>query len=195
MDSFLPSLDWAHELGPSLIWIAKAWVITAVITMVVLVLLAKFTVWGRQYWRITGDYLRAASPPGVGVAGFPAAHDDGLGAAECAAQLSGQRPHGGAADGLHRHRPGRPGRPQGRDIRLLHLADHLRHPGDHLCRPDHARHLPDAALHHPVAHLAHEEGRRRLAGRPGLLPPGSPTPTPTTPTSASSSTSTSSPPA
>ncbi len=65
MDSFTPSLDWAHELGPSLIWIAKAWGITAVITMVVLVLLAKFTVWGRQYWRITGDYFKGRESAGV----------------------------------------------------------------------------------------------------------------------------------
>ena len=57
MDTFTPTLDWAHELVPSLVWISRAWAITAVVTMVVLVLLARLTVWGRQYWRITRDYF------------------------------------------------------------------------------------------------------------------------------------------
>jgi putative ATP-binding cassette transporter len=58
-------MDWAHELVPSLIWIGRAWAITAAITLVVLVLLAKFTVWGRQYWKITGEYLRGRDAVGV----------------------------------------------------------------------------------------------------------------------------------
>lgn len=58
MDTFTPSRDWGHELVPSLIWIAEAWAITAVVTLIALVLLAKFTVWGRQYWRITGEYFK-----------------------------------------------------------------------------------------------------------------------------------------
>ena len=58
MDAFTPSLDWAHELGPSLWWIARAWVLTAAVTLLVLVLIARFTVWGRQYWRITRDYFK-----------------------------------------------------------------------------------------------------------------------------------------
>ena len=57
MDTFTPTLDWAHELVPSLVWISRAWAITALVTMVVLVLLARLTVWGRQYWRITRDYF------------------------------------------------------------------------------------------------------------------------------------------
>ncbi|SDE07243.1 putative ATP-binding cassette transporter [Mycolicibacterium neoaurum] len=57
MDMFTPTLDWGSELGTSLIWIAKAWTIAAVSTVVVLILLAKFTVWGRQFWRITGAYF------------------------------------------------------------------------------------------------------------------------------------------
>lgn len=51
-------MDWAHELVPSLLWIVKAWAISGVAAMVGLVLLARFTVWGRQYWRITGDYFK-----------------------------------------------------------------------------------------------------------------------------------------
>ncbi|WP_313675427.1 ABC transporter ATP-binding protein/permease [Mycolicibacterium sp.] len=57
MEPYEPSLDWGGELIPSLIWIAKAWAITAPLTLLVLFLLARFTVWGRQYWRITGDYF------------------------------------------------------------------------------------------------------------------------------------------
>lgn len=57
MDTFTPSLDWAHELGPSLIWIGRGWAITALVTVLALVLLARLTVWGRQYWRITRDYF------------------------------------------------------------------------------------------------------------------------------------------
>ncbi len=54
-------MDWGHELVPSLLWILKAWTISAALTLIVLVLLARFTVWGRQYWRITGDYFTGRS--------------------------------------------------------------------------------------------------------------------------------------
>lgn len=58
MEPYESSMDWAHELVPSLIWILKAWAMAAVATIVVLFLLARFTVWGRQYWRITADYFK-----------------------------------------------------------------------------------------------------------------------------------------
>ena len=58
MDTFTPSLDWAHELVPSLVWILKAWVLAAGGALLVLFLLARFTLWGRQYWRVTGAYFR-----------------------------------------------------------------------------------------------------------------------------------------
>jgi putative ATP-binding cassette transporter len=54
-------LDWGNELVPSLLWILKAWAISAALTLIVLVLLARFTVWGRQYWRVTGDYFTGRS--------------------------------------------------------------------------------------------------------------------------------------
>ncbi|MGU3501463.1 ABC transporter ATP-binding protein/permease [Mycobacterium sp. C31M] len=57
MEMFTPTLDWGAELVTSLIWIARAWAIAAVSTLVVLVLLAKFTTWGRQFWRVTGSYF------------------------------------------------------------------------------------------------------------------------------------------
>jgi putative ATP-binding cassette transporter len=58
LEEYKPSLDWGHELVPSLLWILKFWAGAAVVTMLVLFLLARFTVWGRQYWRITGDYFK-----------------------------------------------------------------------------------------------------------------------------------------
>ena len=58
MESYKPSLDWANEIPHSLLWAAKAWGITAVATVLVLALLARYTSWGRQFWRVTGDYFR-----------------------------------------------------------------------------------------------------------------------------------------
>jgi putative ATP-binding cassette transporter len=58
LEEYEPSLDWGHELVPSLLWILKYWAGAAVITLLVLFALARFTVWGRQYWRITGDYFK-----------------------------------------------------------------------------------------------------------------------------------------
>lgn len=58
MEMYEPSLDWASELSHSLIWAAKAWVITAALTVIVCILLARHTVWGRQFWRVTGGYFR-----------------------------------------------------------------------------------------------------------------------------------------
>lgn len=61
MEPYKPSLDWGNELVPSLLWILKAWAISAPLTLIVLVLLARFTVWGRQYWRVTGAYFTGRS--------------------------------------------------------------------------------------------------------------------------------------
>jgi putative ATP-binding cassette transporter len=55
---FVPTLDWGHELLTSLQWIGQAWLIAAVATLLICVLIAKYTVWGRQFWRITGDYFK-----------------------------------------------------------------------------------------------------------------------------------------
>ena len=58
---FTPTMDWGNELLPSLWWIAKAWAIAAVSTMVILLLIGRFTAWGRQFWRITGDYFKGSA--------------------------------------------------------------------------------------------------------------------------------------
>jgi putative ATP-binding cassette transporter len=54
---FTPTLDWGNELGTSLVWIAKGWAIAAVATMLVLLLIGRFTTWGKQFWRITRGYF------------------------------------------------------------------------------------------------------------------------------------------
>jgi putative ATP-binding cassette transporter len=58
LDKFTPSIDWAHQLVPSLLWILRAWAISAVCVVVIVALIMRFTNWGRQFWRISGDYFR-----------------------------------------------------------------------------------------------------------------------------------------
>ncbi|MGO9033097.1 ABC transporter ATP-binding protein/permease [Mycobacterium sp.] len=65
MQPFTPSIDWGHAVPDSLWWIARAWVISAVCVVVVLVVLRFTTTWGRQYWRITGDYFTGRRSVGV----------------------------------------------------------------------------------------------------------------------------------
>jgi vitamin B12/bleomycin/antimicrobial peptide transport system ATP-binding/permease protein len=57
LETFAPTLDWSNELWTSLWWIAQAWVISAVATMLALVGIVRFTVWGRQFWRVTRGYF------------------------------------------------------------------------------------------------------------------------------------------
>jgi vitamin B12/bleomycin/antimicrobial peptide transport system ATP-binding/permease protein len=54
---FTPSMDWAAAPLDSLRWLAEAWVISALCVTVLLVAVRYLTVWGRQFWRITGDYF------------------------------------------------------------------------------------------------------------------------------------------
>ncbi|MDT5360760.1 MAG: vitamin B12/bleomycin/antimicrobial peptide transport system ATP-binding/permease protein [Mycobacterium sp.] len=58
MELFTPSLDWGTEIVGSLFWVAKAWAISAACTVFALMLIARFTAWGRQFWRVTGDYFK-----------------------------------------------------------------------------------------------------------------------------------------
>jgi putative ATP-binding cassette transporter len=60
-EKFVPTLDWGNELLTSLVWIAKGWAIAAVCTLVILALLVRFTSWGRQFWRVTGNYFTGRS--------------------------------------------------------------------------------------------------------------------------------------
>jgi vitamin B12/bleomycin/antimicrobial peptide transport system ATP-binding/permease protein len=58
MEMFTPSFDWGNVVVDSTVWVAKAWVVSAVIMLAVLVLIARSTTWGRQFWRVTGAYFK-----------------------------------------------------------------------------------------------------------------------------------------
>jgi putative ATP-binding cassette transporter len=58
MNTFRPSIEWSHEFLNSALWVLQVWVITAASLLVVLVLVGRMTEWGRQFWRITGDYFK-----------------------------------------------------------------------------------------------------------------------------------------
>ena len=58
METFTPSLNWGDELVASALWVAKASVFAAIGMVVVSTLVARYTTWGRQFWRITGDYFK-----------------------------------------------------------------------------------------------------------------------------------------
>jgi putative ATP-binding cassette transporter len=61
LETFEPSIDWGNELGASLKWIALWWCGSVVAVLVVCVLLALFTTWGRQFWRVSGGYFKGAA--------------------------------------------------------------------------------------------------------------------------------------
>lgn len=52
-----PSIDWPAEPLRSLMWTLQAWVITLVVFLAVAVLIARFTRWGRQFWRINAPFF------------------------------------------------------------------------------------------------------------------------------------------
>jgi putative ATP-binding cassette transporter len=47
-----------RRLTTSVLWVAKAWVVGAACMFIALALIARFTTWGRQFWRVTGDYFK-----------------------------------------------------------------------------------------------------------------------------------------
>ena len=57
MEKFTPSIDWGHELVSSSRWILEAWAISLACLLVVAVAVIRFTRWGAEFWRITGDYF------------------------------------------------------------------------------------------------------------------------------------------
>ncbi|NNH75937.1 ABC transporter ATP-binding protein/permease [Nocardia uniformis] len=50
-------LDWGHETLTSLFWIAKAFAIAAVVFLIGVAAIVRFTEWGRMFWRISGGYF------------------------------------------------------------------------------------------------------------------------------------------
>jgi vitamin B12/bleomycin/antimicrobial peptide transport system ATP-binding/permease protein len=65
LQPFRSSIDWSHAVPDSVWWIARAWLISAVCVLVVLVVLRFTTRWARQYWRITGGYFSGSRSVGV----------------------------------------------------------------------------------------------------------------------------------
>jgi putative ATP-binding cassette transporter len=55
--TFQPTLDWGREFFNSLQWVATTFALTALCLLVILVVLGRFTEWGRQFWRVTGTYF------------------------------------------------------------------------------------------------------------------------------------------
>ena len=45
-------------MGESLWWMTRTWAITAGVVIVIVAVLIRFTRWGRQFWRVTGDYFK-----------------------------------------------------------------------------------------------------------------------------------------
>ncbi len=58
METYTPSLNWGDELITSALWVVKASAIASFVTVAVLALVARYTTWGKQFWRITGDYFK-----------------------------------------------------------------------------------------------------------------------------------------
>ncbi len=54
---FRPSVDWNNELANSALWSIEAFGGAVILALIVLFLVGRFTPWGRQFWRITGDYF------------------------------------------------------------------------------------------------------------------------------------------
>ena len=68
METYTPSLNWGDELITSALWVVKASAIASFVTVAVLALVARYTTWGKQFWRITGDYFKGRQ--GVSVWAF-----------------------------------------------------------------------------------------------------------------------------
>lgn len=50
-------IDWNHEAVASLLWTARAFAIAFVCLILVGILIARYTRWGRQFWMISGEYF------------------------------------------------------------------------------------------------------------------------------------------
>ena len=161
METFTPSLDWGNEIIESILWVARAWAISAICILIVLTLIARFTTWGRQFWRVTGDYFKG--PESVLVWAW-------LGVLLLSVMVSvridvlfsyqGNDQFHGAADGDLRWGRGQRGGQRLWDTRLLDRDGDVRHPGHHLYRPNTVGPLPAAALHPALAGVAHRSTHR-----------------------------------
>ncbi|MDI9918677.1 ABC transporter ATP-binding protein/permease, partial [Rhodococcus sp. IEGM 1379] len=56
-------MDWSNAVPDSALWLAKAYAITVVILAITVVLLARFTRWGRQFRRMAWPYFNPRRTP------------------------------------------------------------------------------------------------------------------------------------
>ncbi|MUM17810.1 ABC transporter ATP-binding protein/permease [Mycobacterium sp. CBMA271] len=49
--------NWSTEIWRSLVWISWVWPLTMVCFILIAIALTRLTQWGRQFWRITGEYF------------------------------------------------------------------------------------------------------------------------------------------
>ena len=54
------SVDWGNEFLHSVWWIIQVWAVSLVVFLIVCALLARYTNWGRQFWRISGGFFRGS---------------------------------------------------------------------------------------------------------------------------------------
>ncbi|WP_199256036.1 ABC transporter ATP-binding protein/permease [Mycolicibacterium mengxianglii] len=55
---FEQSIDWSDQIGASLWWVTWVFAVTAAVSLLAVAALLRFTRWGQQFWRVTGDYFR-----------------------------------------------------------------------------------------------------------------------------------------
>ena len=163
--TFRPSIDWSDEFVNSTLWVLQVWVITAVSLLVVLVLVGRMTEWGRQFWRITGDYFKGGqSAPVWAVVGLLLLSailvvrinvllsyyaNDLFSALQVTFQPDSARNTG---------------------IQGFWATIGLRGAGRVLCGAHAGRLVSDATVHHALANLVEPSLHRRLARRVRLLP-------------------------
>ena len=169
MEMFTPSLDWGDESVASALWVAKAWVFAAIGMVLVSTLVARYTTWGRQFWRITGDYFtgRESIPVwallGVLLMSVMIAY-----AWSCCSATT-------VNDQFSAMQAAFEGEVERKMLRIRHRGFWIRNldsrrAGHRQGRPHPARHLPDAALHHPLAGVAHPSSDRDWLDGRRLLP-------------------------
>src|SRR5690606_1844061 len=56
-------MDWGQELKDSAFWLIQAYVISFVAIVVAGWLLTRYTHWGRQFWKLAGDYFNPRRSP------------------------------------------------------------------------------------------------------------------------------------